>query len=116
MKWNIKKIWKKHREILEGITNATFKNEHVEQIAELRKQICETNVCGHYDAEGKSEICYFPGNPCCSACGCKLSWKQRSLSDSCGLKDLGKDPLWESVMTDQDEKEFRERTGIKNES
>jgi hypothetical protein len=74
------------------------------------------NICGYYDEFGSNKKCYIPGKACCAACGCNLSFKQRSLSSDCGLSEIeGKIPLWKAEMHPIGEEAFRARTGIKNE-
>lgn len=114
-KKSLGKVWKNRKQIWEGILNFLIRNPRIERIARERDKICKTNTCGLYDPKGQKEICYVKGSPCCGGCGCKLSWKQRSLSSTCGLKDVGKYPLWLPVMSEEDEEKFRKETGIKNE-
>jgi hypothetical protein len=87
----------------------------VETIAEKRTKLCESNACGLYDKEGTSPIAVVPGAPTCAGCGCRIKFKSRSLSSYCTLKDQGKYPLWDAELTEEQEKKFREKTGIKNE-
>lgn len=100
---------------MEGIWNSWFPNRYVERIADKRKTICESNVCGYYDPKGENEKCYVPGKPCCSGCGCNANWKQHSLSSYCYLQDIGKLSLWDTEMTEEEENKFRTKTGITNE-
>lgn len=87
------KVWKNKGKILEGIKNKIFKQDHIEEIATARMEIC--NSCDLIDREGGS--CTLPGSqPCCSACGCCLSLKTRSLSSAC---DKGK---WEAVVSEEE--------------
>lgn len=87
-------LWNNRKLILEGITNKVFKKDAVEAIAEERNEICKK--CEHYDTKGDS--CYLPGTqPCCGACGCSLSLKQRSLASGC---DEG---YWEPVLTEEED-------------
>ena len=73
----LKQIFNNRKEILEGIKNNIFKKEHVEQIADIRLNICK--MCENYDDDGKE--CLVPGTqPCCGECGCSLALKIRSLS------------------------------------
>lgn len=112
----IKKAWKNRAKIIEGIRYKYFPSSYVEQIAAKRDEICKMNICGYYDKKGASSKCFVPGQPCCSACGCKLAYKQRSLSSDCGLAEIeGKIPLWKSEMHPFAEEAFRARTGLKNE-
>ena len=81
------KPWKKYTDafknidkIAEGVKNKLFKKEHVEAVATSRFQICIS--CSLFDAKGTD--CLAPGTqPCCSDCGCSLSFKVRSLSSEC---------------------------------
>ena len=91
---NLIKIWKNKGQIAEGILNNIFKREHVEEIANIRKEIC--NSCEYIDVIGTK--CAVPGtSPCCSECGCSLKLKTRSLSSSC---PKGK---WRAEVTEQEE-------------
>lgn len=90
-------VWKKKGKIFEGIKNSIFKDEHVEEIAKKRNEICES--CDDIDREGNK--CFAPGTqPCCGICGCSLKFLQRSLSSSC---EAGK---WKAVLTEKEEEEL----------
>lgn len=87
------KIWKNKGQILEGIKNNIFKQEHVEEIAKERWLICEG--CAILDKEGTK--CLVPGTgPCCGDCGCSMGLKLRSLGSDC---PLGK---WKAVLTHEE--------------
>ena len=88
--------------ILEGVKNKIFKKEDIEQIAKLRYQHCIP--CKHFDDEGSS-CAVKATKPCCSACGCSLAIKLRSLSSSC---PKGK---WPAVMDKDTEVEVKEQIG-----
>jgi hypothetical protein len=91
---NLIKIWKEKGKILEGVKNSMFKQEHIEEIAASRMAICED--CFFIDKEGSK--CYMKGTqPCCGECGCKLSFKTRSLSSSCPKNK------WESITSEEEE-------------
>lgn len=109
------KIWNEKWRILEGIKNSVYHKPYVEKIAAKRLEICKTNLCGNYNEAGDKDICYVKGKPCCGICGCKLGYLTRSLSSSCSLKLQQKYPLWDKEMTEEEEKKFREKTGLKNE-
>lgn len=111
-KKDVIKIWKDKGQIFEAIKNSVFKKEDVEKIAEERLAICRTNKCGLYDPEGKSEKAYFPGQESCGGCGCKLSWLTRALSKDCTLAELGQEPLWEAVLTLEEEDKLKEKIGL----
>lgn len=90
-------IWDNRKKILEGIKNSVLKSEDIEKLAEDRMNICRK--CELLDTTG--EKCMIPGTaPCCGACGCKLSFKIRSLSSECA------DPAgarWKAVTTPEEE-------------
>jgi hypothetical protein len=107
LKENIIKIWKSKGQILEGITNSIFKKEDVEEIAQIRLNICQG--CKLYDFSG--EGCMVIGTqPCCDerkgGCGCSLSLKTRSLSSEC---PLGK---WKAELTEEEEEQLNQKLGI----
>ena len=81
-------------QILEGIKNKVFKQEHVEAEAALRWAVCKK--CSFLDTKGIK--CMVPGTqPCCASCGCSLSLKTRSLSSEC---PEGK---WPAILTEEEE-------------
>lgn len=87
--------------IYDGVKNNLFKKEYVEVIAKSRIKICET--CEFYDTKGTD--CLAPGTqPCCSVCGCSMTFKSRSMSSEC---PKGK---WEALLTELEEEKL-----IKNE-
>jgi hypothetical protein len=109
---NIIKIWKNKSQIIEGITNSIFKKEDVEEIASERLAICRSNKCGLYDPDGTSSNAFYPGKESCGQCGCKLEWLTRSLSTSCSLSKEGKTPLWDKVLTEEENLKLKEKLGI----
>ena len=91
-------IWKNKGSIVEGITNAIFKKEDIEEVFDLRNNIC--NTCDQLDTDGSK--CAIPGTgPCCGSCGCSLKFKLRSLSATCPLNK------WEALMSQAEEDLFR---------
>jgi len=95
------KLYKNRGKILEGIKNKIFKQEHIEEIAKSRMEICVK--CSFIDKKGNE--CYVAGTqPCCGKCGCSLSLKLRSLSSGCGDEE---NPKWDAVV-DQLEEEMIE--------
>ncbi len=98
-KENLLKVWKSKGQILEGIVNSVFKQEHIEEIAQERMSICESNVCGLYDANGESERAVVKGSPACAGCGCKLEFKTRAMASACYLGEMGEHPLWVAVLS-----------------
>lgn len=111
----IKIAWKNRKKIIEGIWNNYFPNAYVERVAEKRLKICRSNMCGYYDKWGESEAAFIKGFEACASCGCKLSYATRSLSKECGISEKGLPPLWGSEMNEQEEDEFRNKVGLKNE-
>lgn len=96
-------IWKEKGNILEGITNSIFSRQDVEIIAQARMNVCDT--CENLDTKGNA--CMVPGTqPCCGKCGCKLSWKTRSLASEC---PIGK---WKAEVTQQEEDMINNQLGL----
>lgn len=62
-------------EIYNGWKNLTFPNSEIEEIAKKRMAICVENNCGKLQRSNK-----------CSACGCFMPAKVRSLKSKCKLK------------------------------
>jgi hypothetical protein len=106
---NVIRIWKNKGQILEGVVNKVFKKDHIEEIASERFAICESNICGMFDADGSSERAVAKGKPSCAGCGCALEFKTRCLSCHCHLKDVGQHPLWVDVITPVEETILIER-------
>lgn len=100
---NLGEILKHRKQILEGVSNSMFKKDHVEKIAKERLEICAK--CPLIDNEGNK--CMVPGTqPCCSACGCKLAFKTRSLSSECAHPD---GPKWPAILEqDEEDKLYKE--------
>lgn len=93
----LKIIWKSIPNIFEGLRNYLIRRPAVEMVATVRMSICIT--CPLIDHEGSS--CLVPGTaPCCSACGCKLALKTRSLASECAHPD---GPKWVAEMTDEEQ-------------
>jgi len=91
------KLWKNKGKILEGLKNKVFKQEHIEEIYNERKSICDK--CPNLNLKG--DKCYAPGTqPCCGVCGCSLSLLLRSLSSEC------EDGRWDAVLTEEQEDEL----------
>lgn len=94
--------------------NTLFPSSFVERVAERRESLCRSNACGLYDKTGTSPAAVIIGKPACAGCGCNIKVKTHSLSSWCYLKDIDRDPLWEAEMSIQEEEEFRNKTGLKN--
>lgn len=109
-------IWKNKESILEGIKNRTFKQDHIEDLAKHREEICKGCIwySKHYNAyeevpevireiKGQDwvEDCIFSEDARCLNCACVLSFrnslKLRSPSSKCPLPE----PKWEAVVGEQ---------------
>ena len=98
-------VLKNSKNIFEGIKNSIIRNEFVETVHSKRMEICKT--CEHFDTVGTN--CAAPGTqPCCSACGCSLPWKTRSLGSQCGDDD---NVRWFAVITPEQEEKLNEKFG-----
>jgi hypothetical protein len=90
----LKTIWENRAKILEGVRNTILRDELVEDVAKMRRDICDT--CEYLDTKGKD--CAVKGTqPCCADCGCSLTFKTRSLSSEC---PQGK---WDAITTEEEE-------------
>lgn len=98
-------IWKHRKQILEGLHNKYFLKQETQIIADDRLAICRANTCGHYDEKGVSEKAVVKGVESCGGCGCDLSVKVRCLSCSCYLTEIGLTPLWENLLTQEEEEQ-----------
>ena len=93
----LKNVFKNADKIAEGVMNRVFKKEHIEVMAEARMEIC--NECELLDTKG--DACFAPGTqPCCSDCGCSLSFKTRSPSSACPKEK------WRAVLTEEQEEKL----------
>lgn len=94
--------WENRSKIAEGFYNTYISHkEEIQVEKKRRKEICESNICGYYDAEGKPENAVIPGKPSCSICKCNIDLKTATMSDYCALKKMDKIPLWEELMTEE---------------
>tara|TARA_R110000868_G_scaffold359245_1_gene621099 strand:+ start:554 stop:856 length:303 start_codon:yes stop_codon:yes gene_type:complete len=99
MSTTLKSIWKNRAKILEGVRNTILRDELVEDVARMRRNICDE--CEFLDTKGKE--CAVKGTqPCCGDCGCSLTFKTRSLSSDC---PQGK---WEAIATEEEEDKLEE--------
>jgi len=87
-------------QIMEGVKNKVFKNQDVEDIADIRWMQCIT--CPALDETGKH--CAVPKTqPCCADCGCSLGLKLRALSSSC---PKGK---WQAIVSPEADRAIKEQ-------
>jgi len=103
----LKLAWEKREQIADGLyhTYISHKPEIDQEIAR-RKAICESNVCGYYDKEGKPENAVITGKPSCSICKCNKDLKAACKWCYCALRDIDKEPLWEEMMTKEQDDEI----------
>lgn len=107
LKETLKLAWENRKDIVEGFYNTYISlDKEMEQEAQRRKAICESNICGHYDKEGKPETSAIVGKPACSICHCNIELMVHSMEKSCSLGQLeGQHPLWDAITTNEQEKE-----------
>lgn len=72
----IKNIFKNRSLILEGWRNFYFKKVTIEEVADVRRAICQVNKCGAYKTKSLLGIV-------CNDCGCPIEKKIRSLRSAC---------------------------------
>lgn len=90
MNWSdtLKLAWEKRGEIANGFYNTYISHKpEIDAEALRRKTICESNVCGLYDAIGKPETSSVPGKPACSKCHCNIDMKSHCTYCYCALLD-----------------------------
>ena len=96
----LKLAWENRTQIVDGFYNTYIVHKpEIDAEANRRLVICESNVCGYYDAEGKPETSSIPGKPACSICHCNIAMKVHCTYCYCALKDIDKEPLWDIMMT-----------------
>ena len=69
------------KEIAEGWKNYMFRKADIEEVADIRREICMTNECKKYSDQGA----YIH----CKRCSCPIESKIRSLRSGCPLKLWG---------------------------
>lgn len=90
-------IWRNRKMIWEGMINTLIRKPKIEAIAFERMSICQQ--CELIDIKG--DHCMVPGTaPCCSACGCKLTFKTRSMAAECAHPIT---PKWKAEMTPEEQ-------------
>lgn len=105
----LKLAWENKGEIAEGFYNTYLSlDKEMKEEAQRRKSICESNLCGHYDKEGKPETSAIPGQPACDICHCNINLMCHSMMKTCSLKLINQTPLWEAVTTEEQEKHVGE--------
>lgn len=107
----LKLAWENKGGIAEGFYNTYLSlDKEMKEEAQRRKEICESNNCGHYDAEGNPETSAIPGKPACDICHCNIELMCHTMSKTCSLEKLeGRVPLWAAVTTEDMEKEVAQK-------
>lgn len=100
LKDTLQLAWTNRAQIADSFYNTYINNkQEIAAEAQRRRAICESNVCGYYDAEGKPETSAIPGKPACSICHCNIDAKSMCTFCWCALKDIAQEPLWDVIMT-----------------
>lgn len=109
LKEKFQKAWENRSEIAGALYNTYISSDaEIKEESARRRSICESNVCGYYDTEGKPENSVIPGKPSCSICMCNIVVKSNCRNCWCALKDINQSPLWEEMTTADQEKELNE--------
>ncbi len=104
----IQKVWENRTQIAEGWYNQFLSNDPmIKEEIDKRLWICRSNICGHYDSEGKPENAVMPGSPSCAICKCNIGMKTACMSCHCALQEIGQKALWGAVMTADQENAAR---------
>jgi hypothetical protein len=110
LKERLQLAWRNKGQIAEGFYNAyVSQNKELQKEALRRLEVCRTNQCGLYNPKGENTDTLkaaFPGAESCGGCGCKLYEACHTMSKTCSLADIGKEPLWEAVMTTEQQDEI----------
>lgn len=109
LKEKLQLAWNNKGNIIDGFYNAyVSSNEDIKVEAMKRLAICRSNKCGFHNPNGiNNEMmkAVFPGKESCGGCGCDLYAKCHAMSANCYLKDVKYEPLWEAVMTNEQEQD-----------
>lgn len=112
----LKLAWESRTKIAEGLYNTYIDHKpEIEEEGKRRRALCESNICGLYDAEGKAETSAIPGRPTCAFCHCNIQLKTNCLSCYCSMGDKDKPgdmlqmdkALWLAITDNEIEKEIR---------
>lgn len=102
------RAWENKEAIAEGLYNTYVSNNHaIKEEAARRLAICQANTCGFWDSTGTHQNLVVKGQPGCTGCGCNGQYKTAAMSSHCYLKDIGKEPLWDAIMTPDQETEIQ---------
>lgn len=103
LKEKLKLFWENRGNIVEGFYNGYVScSPEIKQEALRRLTICRSNICGWHNPDGENNDnmkAAFPGKESCGGCGCDLYAKCHAMHLQCYLGDSGGTPLWEALMT-----------------
>lgn len=85
------------KEIAEGWANMVLKKEHIERIAKVRRNICDT--CEHISTKHKTSR----PDVHCVVCNCTLAAKTRSLDSAC---PVGK---WSKILKNNEQQKASDK-------
>ena len=109
LKEKIQKVWENRVQIADGLYHTWIScTEEQEQEAQRRLEICKQDKCGYYDATGTHQSLVMKGKPGCTACGCTIDYKVHCFSCDCSLKQKDLTPLWEAIITEEQDNKIRE--------
>lgn len=109
MNWGekLKLAWENKDQIADGFYHTYISHKpEIDAEATRRKTICESNICGYYDKDGKPENAMVVGKPSCSICKCNIDMKTHCTYCWCALRDIGQSELWSEIMTKQQDDEI----------
>lgn len=110
LKEKLQKAWENRAHIAEGLWNTYIShNQEIKDEAARRLSICEANTCGYWDSTGTSDKLLVKGKPGCTGCGCTGEYKVACMSCDCTLKELGQTPLWEAIMSREQEMDIKDK-------
>lgn len=108
LKERFQKAWENKGQIVEGLWNTWVSNDkEIKAEAYRRITICKANTCGYWDETGESEKLVMRGSPGCTLCSCNGAIKTATMSAYCPLKDHEQTPLWDAVLTIEQEQEIQ---------
>ena len=109
LKEKLQTIWENKESIADGFYHAYIHcTPEIEAEAIKRLNLCRKNTCGLHDPNGTSEKAVLKGSESCAGCGCVLKAKTHSMSNHCWLKNIGQTPIWDAVLTEEQDKEMQE--------
>ncbi len=105
----LQKAWENKGDIVKGFYNAYIHcTPELQAEAQKRIGICRQNTCGWWDEKGVMERTVLKGQEACGGCGCQLQAKAHNMQLQCYLGDIGQEPLWKAVTSEEMEKHVAE--------